>query len=269
MTKKILLSTIALSSLLFSADLDITKESKLVTHTELGFIQNTGNTETTTFSLDAQAKKNWQKHVGIIKLDGQYGKDDDVETKNKFYIELQYDYDITDRFAFNYLTAYKTDKFSSYDYQYFTGPGAKYKVLISDTHNLSLEGNVLYSVDEISSVEHDANGDIIDYPNAGNTPVESASLAETDSYAAYRLKADYSWQILENLKFNQELSYRGSFEDSENYFMYSKSAFSAKISDMFSAGLSYKVDYVNQLPEFSDNSENTDTTLTANLIMDY
>jgi hypothetical protein len=34
---------------------------------------------------------------------------------------------------------------------------------------------------------------------------------------------------------------------------------------MFSAGISYKVDYVNN----AGDKANTDTTLTANLIMDY
>jgi len=34
----------------------------------------------------------------------------------------------------------------------------------------------------------------------------------------------------------------------DNYFVYSKSALSSKISDIFSAGLSYKVDYINMSP---------------------
>ena len=71
--------------------------------------------------------------------------------------------------------------------------------------------------------------------------------------------------MLENLKFDQELSYRGSFEESKKYFVFSKTAFTSKLSDMFSAGLSYKVDYVNE----PGDKEKSDTTLTANLIIDY
>ena len=241
--KKIILSAIVASSLVMAAD--STKESALVTHTELGYIQTDGNTETKTFNLESKATKNWQKHVFAFMIDAQYAKDSGTATKNKFLTELTYDYEFTDRLAFTYLLGYKSDKFSSFDYQAYTGPGAKYKAIVSKNHNLGFEANILYSMDEISSIP----------------PVP----AESDRYASYRAKGVYGWQILENLKFDQEVSYRGSFEDADKYFVFSKSALSSKISDMFSAGLSYKVDYVNE----AGDKDNTDTTLTLNLIMDY
>jgi len=263
--KKIILSAVVASSLVMAADVDTTKESALVTHTELGYIETQGNTETKTFNLEAKATKNWQKHVFGFIFDGQYAEDKGIENKNKFFTELTYDYDFTDRFAFTYLAGYKSDKFSSFDYQVYTGPGAKYKAVVSKKHNLTVEGNILYSMDEISDVEYDATGNIINYPNPDNIPVDSVVSGESDSYGSYRVKGVYTWQMLENLKFDQEVSYRGSFEESQNYFVFSKSALSSKISDMFSAGLSYKVDYVNE----AGDKDNTDTTLTLNLIMDY
>ena len=244
---------------------DVTKESALVTHTELGYIQTDGNTETKTFNLDAKATKNWQKHVFGFVFDGQYADDSGIETKNKFLTELTYDYEFTDRFAFTYLVGYKSDKFSSFDYQAYTGPGAKYKTIVSKNHNLSLEGNILYSIDEISDVEYDALGEVINYPNPNNTPVASVVLGDSDTYGSYRLKGVYGWQMLENLKFDQEVSYRSSFEDADKYFAFSKTALSSKINSMFSAGISYKIDYVNE----AGDKDNTDTTLTLNLIMDY
>jgi len=261
--KKILLSAVVASSLVMAAD--TTKESALMTHTEFGYIQTDGNTETKTFNLDSKATKNWQKHVFGLLFDGQYAEDTGIETKNKYLVELNYDYEFTDRFAFTYLAGYKSDKFSSFDYQAYTGPGAKYKAIVSKVHNLTVEGNILYSMDEISDVEYDAGGNIINYPNASNTPVFSVVPGDSDNYGAYRAKAVYNWQILDNLKFDQELSYRGSFEESSNYFVFSKSALSSKISDIFSAGISYKIDYVNEPGDKDD----TDTTLTLNLIMDY
>ena len=242
MIKKIALSTLLASTLVVAAEPDTKKDNTFVTHTELGYIETQGNTETKTFNLDAQAKKGWGKNIFALHFDGQYASDKNIETKNKYLLELEYDYEFTDRLAFNYLIGYKTDKFSSFDYQFYTGPGAKYKAIVSTKHNLSIEGNILYAEDEIKIP------------------------ASTDTYAAYRAKGVYTWQMLENLKFDQELSYRGSFEDSNKYFAYSKSAFTSKFSDIFSAGLSYKVDYVN-MP--SDGKENTDTTLTLNLIVDY
>jgi len=260
--KKIILSAVVASSLVMASEPDLVKDDAFVTHTEMGYIETQGNTETKTFNLEAKVKKGWERHIFELSFDGQYASDKDVETKNKYFIELEYDYEFTDRFSFDYLVGYKQDKFSAFDSQFYTGPGVKYKVIISQKHNLSVEGNILYSIDEIME-ERTFAGDVVNYPYPAGSVVSKP--AETDDYAAYRAKAVYGWQMLENLKFDQELSYRGSFEDSNKYFIYSKSALSSKISDMFSAGLSYKVDYVNE----AGDKENTDTTITANLIIDY
>ena len=263
--KKIILSAVVASSLVMANEPNLVEDDKLVTHTEFGYIQTDGNTETKTFNLEAKAKKGWGRNIFEFTFDGQYADDAGVETKNKYFTELEYDYEITDRFALDYLVGYKSDKFSAFDYQAYTGPGAKYKAIVSEKHNLSVEGNILYSVDEISDVEYDTAGEVINYPNPDNTPVDSVVLGENDTYGSYRLKGVYTWQMLENLKFDQEASYRSSFEDSDKYFVFSKTALSSKISDIFSAGISYKVDYVNE----AGDKENTDTTLTINLIMDY
>ena len=264
--KKIALSVALASSLMLAAEPDVKKDDALVTHTELGYIETQGNTKTKTFNLDAKAKKGWGRNIFTLTFDGQYAADQDVETKNKYFLELEYDYEITDRFAFNYLAGYKADKFSGFAYQFYTGPGAKYKAIVSDNHNLSIDGNLLYAKDSFDAVYTDpVTGDIISYPTS-TTGATLGKAGYDDQYASYRLKGVYAWQVLENLKFDQELSWRGSFETSNNYFIFSKSALTSKLSDMFSAGISYKVDYA-QIP--ATGKEDTDTTFTANLIIDY
>ena len=246
MTKKIALATLLASTLTLCAQAADTKtdtkvKNPLVTHTELGYIQTTGNTETRTFNLDTKWEKTWDKHVFTWTFDGQYAEDDDIESKNKFYTELEYDYKFTERFAFNYLAGYKKDKFSAFDDQFYTGPGAKYKAIMTKVHNLSLEGNILYSSDTYIQTD------------------------EVNDYAALRLKGVYDWKIDKTFKFGQELTYRADFSDMQNYFVYSKTDLTAKMTDIFSAGISYKVDYVN-LP---GDKKSTDTTFTVGLIVDY
>ena len=244
---KIVLSVALASSLMLAADV---KKDALVTHTELGYIETQGNTANKTFNLDAKAKKGWDKHIATLVLDAQYSSDSDVETKNKYLVELTYDYEFTNRFAFNYLAGYKSDKFSGFAYQLYTGPGAKYKAIVSEKHNLNVAANILYAKDSYDDVL------------VGATLVAK----DDDQYGSYVVKAAYNWQMLENLKFDQELSFRGSMETANNYFIYSKSVLTSKLSDIFSAGLSYKVDYI-QTP--ATGKKDTDTTFTANLIMDY
>lgn len=241
--KKILLSTIVVGALAltntYAAD---AKENSLVTHAELGYTSTSGNTDTKSYTLDLDMKKAWDKHLFTFLFDTQYSDDNGVETNNKFLTELTYDYQFTDKFAFAYLVGYKDDKFSGYNYQAYTGPGIKYKVIAQEAHNLSVEGNILYSQDEIQTPK------------------------ETVDYTSLRAKGVYEWQILENLKFAQELSYRTDLEENDNYFVYSKSGLISKLSDIFSFGISYKVDYVNAPPA---NVVHADKTLTANLIVDY
>ncbi len=236
--KKILISTLITSSLVVA----ISAQDKLTAHAELGYIDTQGNTKTQTFNLDSEIKKNFDKHMFTLTLDSQYATTDKTETKNKYKAEASYDYAYTDRLSFGYLLGFKQDEFSGFDYQLYTGPTLKYQAIKEEAHNLALGLSILYAQDKIENI----NG--------------------TDGYAAYGADLVYAWQINEDLKFGQDLGYRSEFEDAKNYFVTSKTSLVSKISDIFSAGISYKVDYANTPPA---SKIHTDRTFTVNLIMDY
>lgn len=262
--KKVILASFVAGTLVFAAETN--KENELMTHTEFGYVNTQGNTNTTALGLDATAKKPFGKHIFELSFDGQYATEDNVESKNKYTTELTYDYQFTQRFSLGYLVGFKQDRFSGFDYQLYTGPSVKYNLIKTQNHKLALEGNVLYAQDEIADIEYDASGNTIQYPNANNTPVTSVTKGHTNSYTSLRTKGTYTWQILENLKFNQELSYRTEAKNTANYFVTSKTALTNKIAGIFSAGISYKVDYAN-LP--SDSNERADRTFNVNLIVDF
>jgi len=252
--KKIILTSLALSSLLLAAEpavkLDLKKDDKLTASANLGFIQTSGNTETTTYSLDGNVKKGFDKHLFELSFDGQYASQTvdgvEEETKNKYLVELEYDYEFTSRFAFGYLVGFKQDQYSGYDYQAYTGPGAKYKLIEGKVHNLSLQGNILYARDRY---DHGITTD-----------------SAINEYSSLRVQGVYDWAISENLSFNQELTYRTDLEDNDQYFVNSTSALKSKISDKMTAGLSYKVDYAN---EVAMGIEHTDKTLSLTVGLDY
>ncbi len=236
--KKILLSALLSSVLaLFSEASD-----EMLTHTELGFIDTQGNTRTQTFNLDAKATKGIEKHMLSLTFDAQYAISEEIETKNKFTGELDYSYAFSEKFSFEYLAGFKQDRFSGYVYQFYTGPGVKYKALSTQSQSIDLGADVLYSQDSIEGVD------------------------ESEKYGAYRIKGVYAWKINDKSKLTQELNYRSDFDNDQNYFVYSKTALSTKVSDILSAGLSYKADYSN-IPASA--KEYTDKTLSVNLIIDY
>ena len=241
MIKKVILSSLIATSLITVANAE---ETAVISHAELGYISTSGNTETDTFTFDGNVKKAWEEHSLFLKADAQYAKDAEEEIKNKFSTELKYNYAFTSSVLFDYTLGYKEDKFSAFNYQAYTGPGLKYIAIDNKEHTLDFIGSILYSMDDYDGV----------------------ITSETDEYSSYKAELNYAWKIMETLKFTQDLSYRSSFEDSNINFAYSKSAFTTKISDMFSAGVSYKVDYTNEVPTGIYKS---DKTLAVNLILDY
>lgn len=220
----------------------------LLTNVKLGYIKTDGNTQTQTFSLDTKAKKAWKLNILEISINAQYGESDSLETNNKYRTELSYKYSMSKNLSITYLLGYKYDKFSSYDYQIYTGPGLQYLALKTKKQKLNFEGSILYSIDKLQKKY------IVSNPNF------------KELYSSYRTKINYDLQVFKNLKFNQELSYRSSFEEVQNYFIYSKSAFSSKISNMLSTGISYKIDYTNQV---AIGVNQKDTTMEAFLSIDY
>jgi len=240
--KKIILSAIIASSLVVAANAE---DSAYVSHAELGYVNTSGNTKTETFGFDGNVKKSWGKHSAHLKADAAYGKDGNKTNKKKAFAEISYDYALTDRLAFDYVLGYKYDAFSGFEYQAYTGPGLKYKAIKEEVQTLDLTASLLYSMDSI----------------------ELVGANETDDYASYKLEAQYMYAFSKDVKFTQDLNYRASFEESDKYFVFSKTAATVKVSDILSAGVSYKVDYTNEANRLG--KEYSDRTFLLSLILDY
>ena len=243
--KKIILTSLVASSLLMAS---APQNQEIITKAKLGYTKTDGNTDTEDFTLEGKVKKEWDANALALTLDAQYGKVASLKTKNKYFAELEYTYDITSALAFSTVLGYKYDEFSSYDYQLYIGPGLKYTAIKSDLQTLELEASLLYSKDELQDIYVATTPDFV------------------DAYGSYKAKLTYELQVLENLKFNQEASYRASFDDAKNYFVFSKSELSTKLSDIFSAGVSYKIDYTNLV---QTGIEKRDNTLTAFIGLEY
>ena len=245
------------------------ESTEFITHTELGYVSTSGNTNTKSGSLDFAGKQTIEKHSLKLDFDYLYGEESGVENNNKLITEINYDYRFAKHFTFNYLAGYKNDKFSGFEYQVYTGPGTKYIAVDNETHKLNFQANILYAKDVHMTKYYNDAQKLDDnetkypyYPEKGTFETPGS----TNEYGSYLIKGDYTWAITEGFKFIQELSYRGDFEDSDIYFVMSKTAVESKINGTFSMGVNYKVDYTNTPPE---GNVRTDKTFTASLIIDY
>jgi len=245
--------------------------AEFITHTELGYINSSGNTNSEIFTTDLKIKKELDKHIFTGVFQGKYSEEENIESANNWLGELQYDYKFSKLFSFNYLYGHKIDKFSSYEYQIYTGPGIKYLAINdSKVHNLNFSLSYLYSADKTNDQYIDINNNTVSYPyvdgdGADITKTKTLSGEKLD-YQSARLSLEYRWKISKNLKFTQDATYRQNLDNSDEYFAYSKSTLSTQVVEHISAGFSYKVDYTN---EVQDGVERADKTFTANLIIDY
>ena len=247
--KKLLLPTLLLSTALFA------ESTPLVTHSELSYVNTTGNSETQSFALNSKAKKSVGAHTFSLAADALYSEakqqidantSKTIMTKNKWFVTGDYAYSFSSVIAIDYYINNKADRFSGYDNQFSTGPGLIVHAYTSKTQALSIKANALYSRDDI-------------------TKTGAADYRSPKEYGALFAALSYEWKILENLKVSENTTYKRDASNADAYFVTSKTALENKISDVFSLGASYNVDYVNQ----KEAEYYTDNTFLLSLIIDY
>ena len=228
-------------------------DNVLKTHAELGYTNTAGNTQSQdlagSLKMDYMLFNNGLRFVGnaLYSSNKDFETDKTAATKNRWDAELNYDYNFNKNWAFNYLAGGKGDKFSTYVYQAYTGPGAIWKALKSDRNKLKFQANILWSWDEYRD--------------------ETLTDDNPDQYASWQASLDYTLQMTETSKFIQYLMYRSQFSDTSNYFAKSKTALESKINSSLSLGVSYTVDYTNTIA--ADIRSHTDRVFLAALIVDF
>lgn len=248
---------IGLSTALYAAD--EVKEFK--GHAELSYANTTGNTDSQdvagNLKLNLPFDNNEARFVGNVLYSETTSYDengtfiDDIRTKNRWDAEGNYDYNFNEVMAFNYILGGKGDEFSTFVYQIYTGPGAIVTAFQNDEHNLQFQANVLYMWDEIRE-------------DSATTPV---TPGYSRNYSGYQASMDYVYQFTKSAKFGQYVMYRSEFEDTSNYFVKSKTFLESKVSDVFSMGMSYTIDYTNN--KANDVRSYTDGVFLASLIADF
>ena len=199
-------------------------------HLELSYVQTSGNSNTSTFSTKVEAstalsdKSNFRAKGNIL-----YSENDNDSSANKYDIELDYNYMLSEKIYSYFGVNYLKDQFSDYDYRLNAGPGLGYKLLDDKEQTIDLQGGLDYALDQYSD-------------------------GIKDEYVASRAEVNYRYKINENLKFKQMFNYLVSLEDNNKYFMASDT----------SLGVSYRIDYVNQTTK-----EKADKKLLTSLIVDF
>jgi len=168
------------------------KESPWKSTAELGFIRTTGNTETQTTAIKADASYEVDKWRHSVHGEG-YGQQSKIDTgetvvsAERYELSGKSDYKFSELDYIFGLLKLQKDRFSGYVYDHIVSMGYGRKVIKRNTMELDLEigpGSRFYKVEPTT-----------DAPDAG-----------AESEAVLRLSGKYWWAITGNSKFTQDVS---------------------------------------------------------------
>ncbi|MBK3332801.1 DUF481 domain-containing protein [Persephonella atlantica] len=240
MKKRFILATAVLTGI--SAISYAQEEKPLKLHGELSYVKTSGNSKTETFATKLEVLKVYIKNRLTGKGEFLYGKTNNTENTNKLYLLGRWERLFNEK-LFGFLQGdYLKDKFSGYDYRTVWSAGIGYDIIKTEKHYLKGLISIGYTFE--------------DFKTGGS-----------NDYTTGTAELDYTWQILENLKFKEEFRYRTNLEDTNVYFVNSDSSVQVKINAHFSLGVGYKIAYQNRPP--SPGIKKTDTTFLTSLIVDF
>ena len=160
---------------------------------ELGYIKTSGNSDTETLNAKIKGETAYNKWTHLGQLEALKSVSNDVRSAEKYRIELQSDYDLSERsYAFG-VTNWENDNFSGLNYQSSIAVGYGYKVIKSDEMKLNLEIAPGYRITE------DENNN-------------------TEEDAIVRAAEIFSWKVSENSTFDQYLKVESGDSNTETRF---------------------------------------------------
>lgn len=216
---------------------------------ELGFLNSSGNAESTSANAKLDLKRDAEKWVNAFYVGALYGNNGEFTNAQRYEARYQLDYKINDRLSwFSALRAEK-DYFSGFVYQATVSTGAAYKFIDSPTTKLAFSIGAGYrQLQEEVLIRTDA-GEVVDRIEGEeeSDPVVTAGSA-------------YEHNFTENTKItNKFLAEAGS----DNTALQDDLALQVSMTKTLALAVGYGIRYNTDPPPLS---ETTDTLITVNLV---
>jgi putative salt-induced outer membrane protein len=219
------------------------KENKRVSdQAELSFIDTSGNTEVSTFSLKNTLKYSFSNRtIGTWELGALYGKSDGVKSAERYLTEFRLDHLYSERLYSYGNAGWLKDKFAGIDPRYYLGAGGGYKFLLGPTHFLLGEAGLTYTrEDYIDGTDRD--------------------------YLGGRVFGLYEYVFNDKNKFFQSLEWLPDFDETDNWLLNSETGVVSALNGFLSLKASYVVQYDNE-PVVG--LKHTDRTFGLTLVANY
>ena len=199
----------------------------------VGGIFASGNTESTTFGVSADARMQSGPNRYMGKLFYNYTEDgnNNVTTQDNRGLELEYNRFFNDRLYGLAQGSYYVDEIIGLNARTTLGVGAGYQI-INEEH-LQWDGEL-----GVSFVDEDFENDVDD-----------------NDFTAARLATGLDWIVNEQVTYGQDLTFLQSLDESDDYIITNDSRVSVKLSESMVASLQYLFNYDNTPPAGFDEDD--------------
>jgi putative salt-induced outer membrane protein len=216
---------------------------------ELGYLQSSGNAESTSANTKLDLKRESEKWINTIYVGALYGNNGEFTNAERYEARYQLDYKINDRLSWFGALRGEKDKFSGFVYQATVSTGAAYKFIDTPTTKLAFSLGAGYRRLQSEVLIKSDAGEVIDR-------IEG----EEDSDPVVTVGSTYEHNFTENTKItNKFLAEAGS----ENTALQDDLALQVSMAKTLALAVGYGIRYNTDPPPLS---ETTDTLITVNLV---
>lgn len=208
----------------------------------LSYVSTTGNTDTSSFGLDFSFVR--RPTPWGFEAYGLFNRADDSGnlTAERFLAGLRGTRALNDRWNLFAGLSGEKDEFAGFDLRTLLEVGATYKAVDNGKIFLSFDGGLTYTDEDRIAPEPDA------------------------SFMGAIAGVHFAWNISDNAKLTEDLTYYPNFDDSADWRLDSITALEASLTDLFGLRLSYEYRLRNE--PIGDNDD-TDTTTKASLVVKF
>lgn len=187
----------------------------------------TGNSDTTDVGVAVNIARDGGAWTTGLETFIDYGEQDGVEAKNRFFLAGQADREINKRaYGFGRLS-YEQDEFSGFQSRLFLGGGLGYQIAASEKTVWAVEGGPGVKIDKVRTVQPTPE-------NGLATPV----FGGTERSVSYIAKSDFSYTFNDNVSFTNATNLIYAEESTQ---VGNIAAITAALTDVLSARISLEV----------------------------
>lgn len=207
---------------------------------EFGFVNTTGNTDSTAINFKLEFINNTETWRHRLTSTALYTEEDSIQDNERYTFEAQSDRKLNEKSYIFGAFRWDADKFGSYDPQMSLTAGYGYQLMKSETHELK--------------------GEI----GAGWRKLEERESGVTSDEPIVRLLLDDSWQVMDSLLWTNRLLVEAG---SDNTFSLFNTAAKIAMNDKLAVSVGFEVRNNTEVPP--GDSEATDTITTVNLVYNF